>query len=208
MHLALSHQLKTSLPPPVTREHQHEHITQSPIIIKDIWINLKKISQMDLELWTKLKPTTYYKSPRSISTQRSQVPKSIKNLKAKTTVTLIKDKPSDQKETQRNRKSIVKKRHGPHAITKNHNNSKRWDSSKFNRPDTTSLSSRRTRTQQIRVGAKSPVFRNTVHGLKRYKHRYHYKCAVISCARRFSTVRDWNNHHRNFHKTILKCSDC
>ena len=28
------------LPPPVTREHQHEHTTQSQIIIKDIWINL------------------------------------------------------------------------------------------------------------------------------------------------------------------------
>ena len=145
---------------------------------------------MDLELWTKPKPTTYYKSPISISTQRSQVAKSIKTLDAKTTVTLIKDKPSDQKGIQRNRKSIVKKRQGPHATTRNHNNSKRWDSPKFNRPDTATLSSRRTRTQQIRVGAKSPVFRITVHDLKRYKHRYHYKCTVISCACRFSMVRD------------------
>ena len=197
-----------SLSPPVTREHQPEHITQSQVIIKDIQINLKRISQTDLELWTKPKPTTYYKSPISISTQRSQVAKSIKTLKAKTTVTLIKDILSNQKGTQRNRKSIIKKRQGPHATTKNRNNSKRWDSSKFNRTDTATLSSRRTRTQQIHVGAKSPVFQLTVHGLKKYKHRYHYKCTVISCARRFSTVRDWNNHHRNFHKTILRCRDC
>ena len=52
------------------------------------------------------------------------------------------------------------------------------------------------------------MFRITVRGLKRYKHRYHYKCVVIPCACRFSTVRDWNNHHRNFHKTTLRCSDC
>ena len=176
-----------SPPPPVTHECQHEHVTQSQVTIKDIWINLKRISQTDLELWTKPKPTTYYKSPILISTQRSQVAKSIKTLKAKTTVKLIKDKPSDQKGTQRNRKLIIRKRQGP---------------------DTATLSSRRTRTQQICVGAKSPVFQLTVHGLKKYKHRYHYKCAVISCAHRFSTVRDWNNHHRNFHKTILRCHDC
>ena len=45
-----------SLPPPVPREHQHEHITQSQVNIKDIRINLKRISQTDLELWTKPKP--------------------------------------------------------------------------------------------------------------------------------------------------------
>ena len=106
--------------------------------------------------------------------QRSQVAKSIKTLKAKTIATLIKDKPFDQEGTQRNRKSTVKKRCNPHVTTKNHNNSKRWESSKSNRADTTTLSSRRTRTQQIHVGAKSPVFRITVHGLKKYKHRYHY----------------------------------
>ena len=140
--------------------------------------------------------------------QRSQVAKSIKTLKAKSTATLIKDKPFDQEGTQRNRKLTVKKRCKPHVTTKNHNNNKRWERSKSNRADTTILSSRRTRTQQIHVGAKSPVFRITVHGLKRYKLRYHYKCIVTSCACRFSMVRDWNNHHRNFHKTILRCSDC
>ena len=172
-------------------EHQHEHITQSQIIIKDKWINLKKISQTDLDLWTKPKPTIHSKSPRSVSTQRSQVAESIKTLKAKTTATLIKDKPFDQEGTQRNRKSTVKKRRKPHVSTNNNNNnnSKRWESSKSNRAHTTTLS-RRTRTQQIHVGTKSPVFWITVHGLKRYKHRYHYKCIVISCACRFSTVRD------------------
>ena len=161
---------------------------------------MKKISKTDIELWTKPKLTTYFTSPRPIPMQRSQV--------AKSTKTLIKDKLFDQQGTQRNRKSTVKKSLKPHVTTKNRNNNQRWERSKSNRADTTTLSSRRTRSQQIHVGAKSPVFQITVHGLKRYKHRYHYKCIVISCARRFSMVRDWNNHHRNFHKTILRCSDC
>ena len=123
--------------------------------------------------------------------------------------TLIKDKLFDQQGTHRIRKSTVKKSLKPHVTTKNPNNNKRWERSKSgNRADTTTLSSRRTRSQQIRAGAKSPVFQITEHGLKRYKHRYHYKCIVISCAHRFSMVRDWNNHHINFHKTILRCSDC
>ena len=164
---------------------------------------------MDIELWTKLKLTTYFTSPKPIPTQKSQVAKSIKTLKAKSTETLIKDKPFDQQGTHRTRKSTVKKSLKPHVTTKNPNNNKRWERSKSgNRAGTTTLSSRRTRSQQIRVGAKSPVFRITAHRLKRYKHRYHYKCIVISCACRFSVVRDWNNHHRNFHKTILRCSDC
>ena len=186
------------LPPPVTRKHQHEHTTQSQIIIKDIWINFKKISKMDIELWTKPKLTTYFTSPKPIPTQRSQVAKSIKTLKAKSTETLIKDKPFDQQGIHRTRKSTVKKSLKPRVTTKNCNNNKRWERSKPNRADTTTLSSRRTRSQQIHVGAKSPVFWISVHGLKRYKHRYHYKCIVISCACRFSMVRDWNNHHRNF----------
>ena len=196
------------LPPPVTHKCQHEHTTQSQIIIKDIWINLKKISKMDIELWTKPKLTTYFTSPKPIPMQRSQVAKSIKTLKAKSMETLIKDKPSDQQGTHRTRKLTVKKSLKSHVTPKNHNNNKRWERSKSNSADTTTLSSRRPRSQQICVGAKSPVFRITVHGLKRYKHRYHYKCIVISCACRFSMVRDCNNHHRNFHKTILRCSDC
>ena len=116
----------------------------------------------------------------------------------------MKAKSFDQQGTHRTRKSTVKKRLNPYVTTKNRNNNKRQERSKSgNRVDTTTLSSRRTRSQQIRVGTKSPVFQITVHRLKRYKHRYHCKCIVIPCAHRFSTVRDWNNHHRNFHKTIL-----
>ena len=50
-------------PPPVPCEHQHEHITRSQVNIKDIWINLKRISQTDLELWSEPKSLTYYKNP-------------------------------------------------------------------------------------------------------------------------------------------------
>ena len=134
--------------------------------------------------------------------------KSIKTLKTMTTVSLVKDKPSNQKGTHRNRKSIVRKRPEPHVTIKNCDDSKRRDSLKFSKPDTATLSSRKTRMQQICVGAKGLVFWLRIYGLKKYKHRYQYKCALTSCACRFSMVRDWNNHHRNFHKTILRCREC
>ena len=70
------------------------------------------------------------------------------------------------------------------------------------------LSSRITRMQKIRSGAKSLAFKTTVHGLKRFRHKYHYKCIVNPCACRFSTVRDWNRHHRTFHQTTLRCTMC
>ena len=187
-----------SLPPPVLREHQHEHITQSQVNIKEIRINLKRISQTDLELWTKPKILTYNKDPIT-TTQRSQVAESIKTLKAKRPVSSIKDKPSDQKGTHRDRKSIGRKRTEHHVTAKNSDDSKSKDIS--------TLSSR-TRTQHICVGAKSPVFQLRIYSLKKYKHRYQYKCVITSCAHRFCTVRDWNNHHRNFHKTILRCREC
>ena len=132
--------------------------------------------------------------------QRSQVAKSIKPLKTKRPVSSIKDKLTDQKGTHRDRKLIVRKRPEHHVTTKNHDDSKS--------KDTATLSSRRTRMQHIRVGAKSPVFRLKLYGLKKYKHRYQYKCVITSCAHRFHTVRDWNNHHRNFYKTILRCREC
>ena len=70
------------------------------------------------------------------------------------------------------------------------------------------LSSRTTRIQKIRSGAKSPAFKITVHGLKKFQHKYNYKCVVNPCACRFSTVRDWNRHHHTFHQTILRCTVC
>ena len=69
-------------------------------------------------------------------------------------------------------------------------------------------SSRITRAQKIQSGMKSPTFRISVHGLKRYKHRYSYKCVVNPCNRRFATVRDWNRHHQLFHRFYLKCVEC
>ena len=132
-----------SLPPPVTCERQHEHATQSQIIVKDIQINLKKISKMDIELWTKPKLTTYFTSPKPIPMQRSQAAKSMKTVKAKSLETLIKDKPFDQQGIHKTRKSTVKKSFKPHVTTKNHNNNKRRERSKSgNRVDLTTLSSR------------------------------------------------------------------
>ena len=158
---------------------------------------MKRISQTDLELWTKRKILTHNKDPIT-TTQRSQAGKSIKTLKTKRPVSSIKDKPTDKKGTHRDRKLMVRKRPECNVTTKNRDDSKS--------KDTATLSSRRTRTQHIH--AKSPVFRLRIYSLKKYKHRYQYKCVITSCACRFRMVRDWNNHHRNFHKTILRCREC
>ena len=187
------------LPPPVPCEYHHEHITQSQVNIKEIWINLKRISQTDLDLWTKPKILTHNKDSLT-TTQRSQAIKSIKTSKTKRPVSSIKTKQTDQQRIQRDRKLTVKKRPESNMFTKNHDESKS--------KNTPTLSSRRTRMQHICIGAKSQVFRLRIYGLKKYKHRYQYKCIITSCARRFRAVRDWNNHHRNFHNTILRCCEC
>ena len=84
-----------SLPLPVPCEYHHEHITQSHVNIKEIRINLKRISQTDLDLWTKPKIVTHNKDSLT-ATQRSQAIKSIKTSKTKRPVSSIKDKQTDQ----------------------------------------------------------------------------------------------------------------
>ena len=188
-----------SLPLPVPREYHHEHITQSQVNNKEIQINLKTISQTDLDLWTKPKIVTNNKDSLT-TTQRNQAIKSIKTSKTKRPVSSIKDKQTDQKRIHRDRKLTVKKRPESNMFTKNCDESKS--------KNTLTLSSRRTRTQHIWIGAKSAIFRLRIHGLKKYKHRYQYKCVITLCACRFHMVRDWNNHHRNSHNTILRCHEC
>ena len=79
-----------------------------------------------------------------------------------------------------------------------------------NRPMSASpkLSSRVTHSQKIQNGLKSPTFRITIHGLKCFKHKYYYKRGVNPCSHMFSMVCDWNNHHRSFHGTYLRCTTC
>ena len=101
-----------SLPLPVSHKYHHEHITQSQVNIKEIWINLKRISQTDLDLWTKPKIVTHNKDSLT-TTQRSQAVKPIKTLKTKTPVSSIKDKQTDQKRIHRDRKLTIKKRPSP-----------------------------------------------------------------------------------------------
>ena len=106
-----------SLPPPVPREYHHEHITQSQVNIKEIRINLKRISQTDLDLWTKPKIVTHNKDSLT-TTHRSQAIKPIKTLKTKTPVSSIKDKQTDQKRIHRDRKLTIKKRPESNVLTK------------------------------------------------------------------------------------------
>ena len=46
------------LPPPVARETYHEHATHSSVVVKDLRITLRKISETEIKLWTKPKVST------------------------------------------------------------------------------------------------------------------------------------------------------
>ena len=73
---------------------------------------------------------------------------------------------------------------------------------------TPQLNSRVTMLQKICTGRQSLRFQITIHGLKKYYHKYYYKCVINPCNSRFSTVSDWNRHHLTFHKNVLCCTFC
>ena len=51
-------------------------------------------------------------------------------------------------------------------------------------------------------------FNINLHGIRKYHWRYYFKCAEVNCNKSFSKIRDWNTHHRIFHKSKLKCETC
>ena len=46
-------------PPPIAHNQDHVHATHSNIVVKNVQINLRRISDLDIDLWTAPKPTTY-----------------------------------------------------------------------------------------------------------------------------------------------------
>ena len=46
-------------PPPVDQNQYHVHATHSNIPVKDVQINLRRLTDLDIDLWTAPKPTTY-----------------------------------------------------------------------------------------------------------------------------------------------------
>ena len=52
-------------------------------------------------------------------------------------------------------------------------------------------------------------FNIQVHGLKKHKPKYYFRCKMNGCEHTFYTLKGWNIHHRAHHKgVILKCNKC
>ena len=47
-----------------------------------------------------------------------------------------------------------------------------------------------------------------LHGIRRRKPRYYFKCKETRCTFAFATLKGWNLHHRLHHNILLKCANC
>ena len=56
----------------------------------------------------------------------------------------------------------------------------------------------------------STVFKFDInmHGIRKHRHGYYFKCIIKKCSRSLNKIKDWNTHHRIIHKTKIKCADC
>ena len=55
---------------------------------------------------------------------------------------------------------------------------------------------------------KRRIFSMHVHGIKKRRKYYCYKCEVPNCLKSFKGIEEWNRHHRIHHKFKLKCAVC
>ena len=46
-------------PPPIAHKQDHVHATHSNIVVKNVQINLRRVTDLDIDLWMAPKPTTY-----------------------------------------------------------------------------------------------------------------------------------------------------
>ena len=189
----------THSPPPIDQNQYHTHATHGNTVVKDVQINLRRITDLDIDLWTASKPTTYLDDEKPKKQVHMQMLKGDIDTNDDNILTqLRRDKQTIKKSGKRSKTAISSTRPSVKPALVSRHGSK----------STPILSSRTTRMQKIRYVAKSPAFKITVHGLKKFRQKYHYKCVVNPCAHRFSTVHDWNRHLHTFHQTILRCTVC
>ena len=192
----------THSPPPIDRNQYHIHATHGNVAVKDIQINLRRITDLDINLWTALRPAMHLddknpKKPEHKQMHKDNIDKNDDNI----FIPLRSGKQAVKRSKKKATARIEKK-------PKTRPSTKSALVSRCGSESTLILSSRTTRMQKIRSGTKSPAFKMTAARLKRFRHKYHYKCIVNPCARRFSTVQDWNRHHCTFHQTTLRCTIC
>ena len=179
----------------------------SNIVVKNVQINLRRITDLDIDLWMAPKPTTYPDDKRLTKPVYKSMLKDDPNKSNESTYNPVRtDKQTVKKprkhDKDKNWKTKVTVRSGKklRSTVSSNKPSIKWALVSNRGSDSTPVpSSIMTTTQKIRSGAKSPAFLITVHRLKKFQHKYHYKCVVNLCAHRFSTVRDWNRHHHTFH---------
>ena len=198
-------------PPPIDWNQHHVHATHSNIVVKDVQINLRRITDLNIDLWMAPKPTTYPDDKRPNKPVYVQMLKDDTNKSDENTLNplrmdkqIVKNPRKINNDRNLRIKATVRSGKRPKlAVSSTKLSIKQALVNIRGSNSTPVLSSRMTRMQKILSGAKSPAFQITVHGLKKFQHKYHYKCVVNPCTCRFSTVRDWNRHHHTFHQTIL-----
>ena len=168
--------------PTIDRNPYHIHATYGNIALKDVQINLRRITDSDIDLWKAPRPAMYLdcenqKRPEHMPMLKDNIATNDDN-----TFTPLRSDKQALKRSKKMATARIEKRPKTRSSTKSASVSRSGSES------TPVLSSRTTRTQKIRSGAKCPAFKTTVTGLERFRHKYHYKCIVNPCACRFSTV--------------------
>ena len=148
-------------PPPIARNQHHVHATHSNITVKNVQINLRRITDLDIDLWMAPKPTTYPDDKRltkpiyqlmrednpNKSDESTHNPVGMDKQIVKKPRKQNKDKNSKTKVTVRSGKKFIS------TVSSNKPSIKQVLVSKRGSDSTPVSSSRMTRTQKIRSGA-------------------------------------------------------
>ena len=177
----------THSPPAIDLNQYHVHATHGNVAVKDIQINLRRITDLDINLWMAPKPTMHLDDEKPKKPLHKQMLKDDIDMNDDNILTPLRRDKQTVKKSKKKATARTGKR-SKTAVSSTRSSAKLALVSRHGSKSTPLLSSRTTRMQKIRSGAKSLAFKTTVHGLKRLRHKYHYKCVVNPCAHRFSTV--------------------
>ena len=172
----------THSPPPIDQNPYHIHATHGNVAVKDVQINLRRITDLDVDLWMAPRPAMHLDDENPKKPEHMQMLRDNIDTNDDNTFTPLRSDKQALKRSKKKATARLEKRPKTRSSTKSALVSRRGSDS------TPILSSRTTRMQKIRSGAKSPTFKTTLAGLKRFRHKHHYKCIVNPCACRFSTV--------------------
>ena len=157
----------TYSPPPIDQNIYHVHATYGNIAAKDVQINLRRITDLDIDLWMALKPTTYLDDGKPKKPVHMQMLKRGIDMSDDNILTpLRRDKQIIKKSK---KKATVRSRKGSKTTVSSTRSSVKPElANRRGSKSTPILSSRTTRMQKIRSGANSPAFKITAHGLKKF----------------------------------------